>query len=94
MPRQRNNVPETVAAKQHKAEVLPIDPLRVLNLAQVMRRTGYGRRRIMGLIALDVMHKTPGHHFATPLRRPGLNKLEWREITVVRWPEKQEIRTS
>ena len=75
-----------------KAEIR-IDPLRVLNLRQVMERTGYGRRKIMALVAEDVKHRTPGVNFAVPLQRPKMSKLEWREITLIRWLERQE-RTS
>jgi hypothetical protein len=67
-----------------------IDPMRILDMAKVERRTGYCRRKIMALLAEDAKHQTPGVHFAAPMRRPDVRKLEWREITLIRWMEKQE----
>lgn len=71
-----------------------IDPLTTLTLPTVIQRTGIPRATIMKLLALDVANKTPGHHFAAPMRRPGMTRLIWREKSLIEWMQVQEARVS
>lgn len=71
-------------------ETLRIDPLKKLGFEEVIRRTGYSRRLIHKMLAEDEKNETPGKHFPKPIRRPGTNRLEWRELTLVKWFEEQE----
>ena len=85
----------TERKEEDKAQlaVIPIDQLRKLKLCEVCRRTGYSDGTISKLLAKDRIAGTPGRHFAAPMRRVGLQKLEWREVTLMRWMEEQEKRT-
>ncbi len=73
--------------------VMRIDPLRILNLAEVIRRTSYSERKIHALLAADKIAGTAGVCFAKPMKpvsgskRP---KLEWRETALVRWLNSRE----
>lgn len=68
-----------------------VDPLKVINLPEAAKRTGYGRRTIMRMLADDAKEKAPGRRFPAPLKsRHGSNRLEWREKAIVEWLEKRE----
>lgn len=70
-----------------------IDRLKLLTIGEVCRRTGMSRTKIFELLARDTANKTPGHHFAAPVRFPGQSRsLHWRELTIVRWMEMQEAK--
>lgn len=85
-----------MATEQNKlAEVIKVDPLRVLTLAQVCDRTGYSRSAIMKWLAEDTTAKRPGRRFPVPMKRPnraigGPPRLEWRELRIVEWMESLE----
>lgn len=80
-----------------RSEAVRVDPLRVLTLPEVCRRTGYSRSAIMKWLAEDTMNKRPGRQFPVPLKRPhralgGPPRLEWRELRIVEWMESLEGR--
>lgn len=67
------------------------DPLRVLSLAEVVRRTGYSRDVIMRSLAEDRINNAPGANFPLPMQARGRNnRLEWREATLLTWFAKRE----
>lgn len=65
-----------------------IDPLRIINLAEVGRRTGYSSRTIHRRLAKDKINNTPGESFPVPLRG---GKMEWREIAIGQWIDSREV---
>lgn len=65
------------------------DPLKLLTIGEVVRRTGLSRSTIFRELAKDRAARTPGRHFAAPVNRPD-GKLVWREVTLVRWFEMRE----
>jgi predicted DNA-binding transcriptional regulator AlpA len=69
---------------------LRADPLRVLSLPEVVKRSGYGRSTIMHWLALDTIEKTPGKRFPRPFKNPANDRLEWREQLLVEWLDKQQ----
>jgi predicted DNA-binding transcriptional regulator AlpA len=72
---------------------LTIDPLKVLGLPEVAKRTGYSRRAIMRMLAEDEKVRAPGRTFPAPLKmRNGSNRLEWREGALVKWLDEREQR--
>lgn len=78
-----------------RSEVARVDPLRVLTLPEVCRRTGYSRSAIMKWLADDTKDRRPGRLFPVPIKRPnrlagGPPRLEWRELRVVEWLESME----
>lgn len=72
------------------------DPLKVLSLPDVIRRTGYSRRQIFRWLADDRTDKRPNRNFPAPLRTPH-NRLEWREVAFLEWfqkhtaPDKEKV---
>lgn len=74
------------------AVVEKIDPMKVIKLAEVESRTGFRRKAIKRRLAEDARHKTPGVNFPAPLRRNNDKEpMKWREITVLKWLEQQEL---
>ena len=72
---------------------ITIDPLKILGLSEVAKRTGYSRRQLMRMLAEDTRNRAPGRTFPAPLRmRNGSNRLEWRESSLVRWLDERESR--
>lgn len=67
-----------------------VDPLKTLDMREVVARTGIPKFAIYKALAKDEMNGTPGHNFAAPIRHGDRKKLRWRELTVVRWMEKNE----
>jgi predicted DNA-binding transcriptional regulator AlpA len=62
------------------------DPIRILCLSDVSRRTGYSPRKIRRLLAEDVAHGTPDYRFPRPLRSlGGVGKDEWAESDIAKW---------
>lgn len=66
------------------------DPLKVLSLAEVVRRTGYGRRKIFKSLADDRRDGSPGLRFPVPMKAAATGRLEWRELSLLNWMEERE----
>lgn len=75
--------------------VKEVDPIRLLDFATVVERTGYSRSYILQLLAKDEAAKFPNRSFPAPLKRPptsgGKARLYWRELRIVEWIESMEV---
>ena len=66
--------------------VKSIDPLEMVDLKEVSRRSGLPRKTILGWLAADAMAKTPGRRFPRPLEG---KKMRWHLLTFVMWNERR-----
>ncbi len=77
---------------------MPTTSLRILNLADVARQTGYSRTRLWQDIGADLADGTPGRRFPAPLRDPlgrppgKGRRVEWAYSDVHGWIESRRAR--